>query len=106
MVPLGDFISTLIPKIRASNLSLCTSINTVLKEEIMNKIIGLSAALLLCVGSQAIASSKTDKEACAKVKADIREVQARMRSGYTAAQGIRYDERLRKLHDKRRRICR
>jgi hypothetical protein len=72
----------------------------------MNKTIGLSAALLLCIASQTLAASKTDKEACAKVKADIREVQAKMRSGYTAAQGIRYDERLRKLHDKRRRICR
>jgi hypothetical protein len=72
----------------------------------MKKTIGLAAILLLGIASQSMAASNSDKEACAKVKADIREIQARMRSGYTAAQGIRYDERLRKLHDKRRRLCR
>ncbi|MGI9221856.1 MAG: hypothetical protein ACR2QS_12565 [Woeseiaceae bacterium] len=47
-----------------------------------------------------------DRKACNAVKAQIREIEARMRNGYTAAQGIRYDERLRKLKDKRYKVCR
>jgi hypothetical protein len=81
------------------------SINGVLKEEIMNKSICLTVALIL-FGAPAMAASKCDKEACKAVKADIREIQAKMRSGYTVAQGNRYEARLRKLRDKRSRICR
>ncbi len=64
------------------------------------------AAALLCSSTHTMAASKCDKEACQKVKADIREIQAKMRSGYTVAQGNRYEARLRKLRDKRSRICR
>lgn len=64
------------------------------------------AAALMCCCSGAIAASKCDKEACQEVKADIREIQAKMRSGYTVAQGNRYEARLRKLRDKRSRLCR
>ena len=46
-----------------------------------------------------------DHKACKAVKAQIREFEARMRNGYSAAQGIRYDERLRKLKDKRYKVC-
>jgi len=90
------------------------SIYGVLKEEIMKikKIIKYSkfqfviAAALMCSSAGAIAASKCDKEACQAVKADIREIQAKMRSGYTVAQGNRYEARLRKLRDKRSRLCR
>ena len=61
---------------------------------------------LICCGSGAIAAAKCDKEACKEVKADIREINAKMRSGYTVAQGNRYEARLRKLRDKRSRLCR
>jgi len=64
------------------------------------------AAALMCSCSGAIAATKCDKEACQEVKADIREIQAKMRSGYTVAQGNRYEARLRKLRDKRSRLCR
>jgi len=64
------------------------------------------AVAIMCSGPPVLAASKCDKEACSKVKADIREVQAKMRSGYTVSQGNRYESRLRKLRDKRRRICR
>ncbi len=64
------------------------------------------AVASICGGSDAMAAAKCDKEACQKAKADIREIQAKMRSGYTVAQGNRYEARLRKLRDKRRRLCR
>ena len=74
----------------------------------MKKIICLIAitVAMICSGSSVLATSKCDKQACSKVKADIREVEAKMRSGYTVSQGNRYEARLRKLRDKRRRICR
>ena len=52
------------------------------------------------------ASADRDSAACEKVKQQIREIEARMRNGYSAAQGIRLEERLRKLKDKRYRLCR
>ena len=48
----------------------------------------------------------TDRDACAAVKKQIRQIEAKMRNGYSAAQGIRYDERLRKLKEKRYEVCR
>jgi hypothetical protein len=74
----------------------------------MKNIICLTAiaVAMICSGSSVLAASKCDKQACSKVKADIREVEAKMRSGYTVSQGNRYEARLRKLRDKRRRICR
>jgi len=64
------------------------------------------AVAMICSSPSVLAASKCDKEACSKVKADIRGIEAKMRSGYTVSQGNRYEERLRKLRDKRRRICR
>jgi len=60
----------------------------------------------LLAQSPANAGSKADKAACEVVKQKIREIEARMRHGYTAAQGIRYDARLRELRDKRYKLCR
>ena len=72
----------------------------------MSKSVCIIVLILICCSSNATAASKCDKEACQSVKADIREIQAKMRSGYTVAQGNRYEARLRKLRDKRGRICR
>ena len=44
--------------------------------------------------------------ACAEVKAKIRNIEARMRSGYTHAQGERYKEKLRELKARRYKLCR
>lgn len=52
------------------------------------------------------ASGKVDKAACAEVKEKIRTMESRMRSGYTRAQGERYEERLRELKAKRYKLCR
>ena len=53
-----------------------------------------------------VAAASRDPAVCQSVKQQIREIQAKMRNGYTAAQGIRYEERLRKLKEKRYRVCR
>ena len=60
--------------------------------------------LLLAPGADA--SRKSDAAGCAEVKEKIRAIGSRMRSGYTRAQGERYEERLRELRAKRREICR
>ena len=64
------------------------------------------ATLLLIGVATAATADPVDRQECEKVKQQIRELQARMRNGYTAAQGIRYDERMRKLKDKRYKVCR
>jgi hypothetical protein len=62
--------------------------------------------LLMLVALPASANAQKDKQACEKVKQQIRSIQARMRNGYSAAQGIRLDERMRELKKKRYRLCR
>lgn len=57
-------------------------------------------------GIEARATTDCDKAACDQVRAQIREIEAKMRSGYTRAQGERYERRLRTLRDRRRSICR
>lgn len=52
------------------------------------------------------ARSNCDKVACSDVKEEIREIEARMRSGYSRAQGEKYEARLRKLKRKRKSVCR
>lgn len=62
--------------------------------------------LLILAAPQSGADVKDDKAACEKVKQQIRSIQAKMRNGYSAAQGIRLDERMRKLKEKRYKLCR
>lgn len=59
---------------------------------------------IFCVPS-AGAGDRCGKAACAEVKQKIRNIEARMRSGYTRAQGERYEARLRELKAKRRKLC-
>ena len=54
----------------------------------------------------ALARPDRDNAACAEVKEEIREIEAKMRAGYTRAQGEKYEARLRKLKSKRSRLCR
>ncbi|MGI9201012.1 MAG: hypothetical protein ACR2QL_08145 [Woeseiaceae bacterium] len=62
----------------------------------------LAVAILLSTAT----AEPTDRDACTAVKKQIRQIEARMRNGYSAAQGIRYEERLRKLKEKRYEVCR
>jgi len=63
-------------------------------------------AIIMLVTLSATAAPSDRDEKCAKVKTDIRKLEARMRRGYTASQGVRFEERLRELKDKRYRLCR
>jgi hypothetical protein len=68
---------------------------------------GKQAVLLLVLATlQSEANARDDEAACEKVKQQIRSIQTKMRNGYSAAQGIRYDERLRELKEKRYKLCR
>ena len=62
--------------------------------------------LLVLMPLPVLAGGNADKAACAAAKKQIREIEAKMRSGYTAAQGIRYEARLRKLKAERYKRCR
>lgn len=62
--------------------------------------------LIICMPSPAIADRKTERQACEAVKKKIRVIEAKMRDGYTAAQGIRLEARLRDLKDQRYKLCR
>ena len=62
--------------------------------------------LAALISTSASAAPPDDKEQCKKIKQQIRAIEARMRNGYSAAQGIRYEERLRELKEKRYKICR
>jgi hypothetical protein len=52
------------------------------------------------------AGNNRDEAACAEVKEKIRNIESRMRAGYTRAQGERYEEKLRELRAKRYKLCR
>ena len=71
----------------------------------MNSKAGMLLAALLIVPTTGLADRKTEA-ACAEVKAKIRNIEARMRAGYTRAQGERYNEKLRELKAKRYKLCR
>lgn len=62
--------------------------------------------LIVLAAIQAEAQARDDEAACEKVKQQIRSIQTKMRHGYSAAQGIRYEDRLRELKEKRYRLCR
>ncbi len=61
---------------------------------------------LITAVSPASAHDRCDKADCAAVKAKIRTIEAKMRSGYSRAQGERYERQLRELRARRYRICR
>ena len=52
------------------------------------------------------AGNGNDKAACEQVKTKIRVIESKMRDGYSASQGIRYEAQLRNLKEKRYKLCR
>lgn len=66
----------------------------------------LILALLGAALQPAMAGTNDDEAACAAVKEDIREIEARMRAGYTRAQGEKLEAKLRKLKARRSKLCR
>ena len=49
--------------------------------------------VLLALTQSVPAHQKCDRQACSEVKQAIRDVEAKMRGGYTRAQGERYEAR-------------
>lgn len=71
------------------------------------KILTAVLTFALVAGSQgALGKSRCDKYECHEIKSQIREIQAKMRTGYSAAQGVRYDAKLRQLRSRRAKYCR
>lgn len=62
--------------------------------------------MLLALAPHGAARPDCDKLACEEVKQAIREIESRMRAGYSRSQGERFDARLRKLKRKRSKLCR
>lgn len=58
------------------------------------------------LANTSVSAPQNNKARCKEVKAKIRHIEARMRAGYTASQGIRLDRQLRELKQKRYRLCR
>lgn len=61
---------------------------------------------VLCLSGTAAAHPPDAELDCKRVKDEIRYVQAKMRAGYTRAQGEKLEARLRKLRAKRAKACR
>ena len=70
------------------------------------KSVAWTIMLTVLIQSSVVAGDQNDAVACDKVKKQIRVIESKMRNGYSAAQGIRYDEKLRELRKKRYKICR
>jgi hypothetical protein len=68
--------------------------------------IWIAGFVTLIIAANTHARPAYDKDACAEVKQEIREIEARMRAGYTRAQGEKYEAKLRKLRRQRSKLCR
>jgi hypothetical protein len=66
----------------------------------------IALPMLLALAPQSDAKPDCDKLACEEVKQAIREIESRMRMGYSRSQGERYEARLRKLKRRRSKLCR
>jgi hypothetical protein len=66
----------------------------------------IATLALLLLAPPADARPDCDKLACDEVKQQIREIESRMRAGYSRAQGERFEARLRKLKRRRSKLCR
>ena len=72
----------------------------------MKRLAGMLALLVLLTPPAALADRKLREAECAEVKEEIRNIESRMRAGYTLAEGERYNEKLRELKAKRAKLCR
>jgi hypothetical protein len=72
----------------------------------MKRLAGMLALMVLVTAPAALADRKLREAECAEVKEKIRNIESRMRSGYTLEEGERYNEKLRELRAKRAKLCR
>lgn len=76
---------------------------------VMEPIISLLLGLLFAVqdpNPNPLVADRRREAECRRIEDQIRKIEARMRRPYSAAQGIRFDERLRELKEKRYQRCR
>lgn len=89
------------------NNSLPLQLPTQYKSEVMkNRAMSLGVLLMLLDMDPLAAHDKSRRAECAEIKQKIRSIESKMRAGYTRARGLEYEERLRKLRDRRFRACR
>ena len=72
----------------------------------MKQTIGWILAVLALWHGPLDARNNCDEAACAAVKERIRNIESKMRAGYTRAQGERYEARLKEMRAKRHKLCR
>lgn len=71
----------------------------------MRVVVVVVFALLSC--SQPVpAADARDRDECDEVKAEIRKVQAKMRRGYSASEGVKLNAKLLELRERRLKVCR
>lgn len=66
-------------------------------------------AFLLCLvfATKAVPLATDEREAkCAEAKEKIRKIESKMRQGYTAKQGVKMQDELRSLRERRKHLCR
>jgi len=69
--------------------------------------IGLLLALVVLQPTEiAVAQNGQSKDKCERTKQKIAKIHSKMRQGYTASQGVRMDEALRRLKKLRSKYCR
>jgi len=69
--------------------------------------IGLLMALVVLQPTETgAAQNGKSKDDCEKTKQKIAKIHSKMRQGYTASQGVRMDEELRRLRKLRSKYCR
>ena len=69
--------------------------------------IGLLLALIVLQPTEiAVAQNGQSKDKCERTKQKIAKIHSKMRQGYTASQGVRMDEELRRLKKLRSKYCR
>lgn len=69
----------------------------------------LLAALFIYALNAAASGAPADEDRqseCEETKAKIRKIESKMRQGYTAKQGVRMEDELRRLRERRKRLCR
>ena len=76
------------------------------RKKVLQGTFGLLLPGVLLIAPPAEADRASQSAACRQVKTQIRRVESQMRAGYSAKQGVRLEARLRKLRDKRYRVCR
>ncbi|HEX2139762.1 MAG TPA: hypothetical protein VHG33_08625 [Woeseiaceae bacterium] len=60
---------------------------------------------ILCAAPPVFAADR-DEDECEEVKQEIRKVQAKMRRGYSAEQGVELNAKLLELRERRSKVCR